>query len=184
MRNKDFSKLSKLVGVCNTLKNVAIVITIIAAIIMFVGGIILCAYGEILTGLSTIIGSLILGGFGELAIYFWHLLVTAVIDAMSDIKLTGIAVDDMLNNHPEQEPLKLECKSYETSTCYLLRYIKKGSYLCSTSVEDRSLRVTKSVMGAIKFNSAQDAEKFADYKALSVGEQWDIVKKDLIIPIE
>ena len=32
--------------------------------------------------------------------------------------------------------------------------------------------------------SEQEAEKYANYKDLSVGEKWDIVKKDLIIPIE
>ncbi len=108
----------------------------------------------------------------------------AVIDAMTDIKQTSIVVEDMQNNQKEQLSLKIESQSFETSTCYLLRYIEKGSYLSATSVEDRSLRVTKSITTAIKFNSEQEAKKFADYKDLSVGEKWDIVKKDLIIPIE
>lgn len=184
MRNRDFSKLSNLVRVFNTLRNVAITITIVVSILMFIGGIVICVYGEIATGISSIISSLIFGGFGSFAIYCSHLFATAIIDAMSDIKQTGITVDDMQNNQSEQVSLKLESKSYETSTCYLLRYIEKGSYLSSTSVEDRSLRVTKSITTAIKFNSEQEAEKFAIYKDLSVGEKWDIIKKDLIIPIE
>lgn len=184
MRNRDFSKLSDLTRVFNTLRNVAITITIVVSILMFIGGIIICVYGEIVTGISSIISSLVLGGFGTFSIFCSHLFATAIIDAMSDIKQTGITIDDMQNNQAKQVSLKLESKSFETSTCYLLRYIEKGSYLSSTSVEDRSLRVTKSISGAIKFNSEQEAKKYADYKDLSVDEKWDIVKKDLIIPIE
>ena len=184
MRNRDFSKLSNLERVFGTLRNVSMVIMRISSVMLFIGGIVLCVYGEIATGISSIISSLILGGFGSFAIYCSHLFATAIIDAISDIKQTGITIDDMQNKQAEQVSLKLESKSYETSTCYLLRYIEKGSYLSSAAYEERSLRVTKSISAALKFNSEQEAKKFADYKALSVGGKWDIVKKDLIIPIE
>lgn len=184
MRNREFSKLSALTRVFNTLRNVAITITIVVSILMFIGGIIICVYDGIPIGISSIICSLVLGGFGSFMIYCSHLFVTAIIDAMSDIKQTGIAIDDMQNNQAKQVSLKLESKSFETITCYLLRYIEKGSYLSSASVEDRSLRVTKSITNAIKFNSEQEAKKYADYKDISIDDKWDIVKKDLIIPIE
>lgn len=184
MRNKNFSKLNDLERLFNTLRNVAITITIVVSVFMFIGGIIICVYGEIATGISAIISSLILGGFGSFAIYCSHMFAIAIIDAMTDIKQTSVFVEDIQANHGGQASVKFESKSYETSTCYLLRYIEKGSYLCSSTVEDRSLRVTKSIMASLKFNSEQEAEKFADYKGLSLEDKWDIVKKDLIIPIE
>ena len=184
MRNRDFSKLNNLEKIFGTLRNVSMVITIILSLIMFIGGVLVCALVDVATGISYIVSSLILGGFGTYMIFCSFMFSNAVIDAMTDIKQTSIVVEDMQNNQKEQLSLKIESQSFETSTCYLWRYIEKGSYLSATSGEDRSLRVTKSITTAIKFNSEQEAKKFADYKDLSVGEKWDIVKKDLIIPIE
>ncbi len=184
MRNRDFSKLNNLEKLFNTLRVVAITITIAMSILMFIGGIIVCVYNEIATGISAIITSLIFGGFGTFVIYCSHMFAIAIIDAMTDIKQTSVVVEDMKTNRIEQSSVTIGSKSYETSTCYLLRYIEKGSYLSASSVEDRSLRVTKSIMASLKFDSEQEAEKFADYKGLSLDDKWDIVKKDLIIPIE
>ncbi len=184
MRNKDFSKLTNLERVFGTLRNVAMVITIISSLAMFVGGIIVCVYVDISTGVSSIISSLIIGGFGTYMIFCSFMFANATIEAMADIKQTSIAVEEMQKNQSGQFSLKLEGKSYETSTCYLLRYIDKGAYLSSTAYEERALKVTKSIMTAIQFQSETEAKKFADYKGLPIGEKWDIVKKDLIVPIE
>ena len=50
-------------------------------------------------------------------------------------------------------------------------------------MEEQSLRVVKDIFSAIKFNSEEEAKRFADYKRIEIGEKWQIVKKNLIIPI-
>lgn len=95
MRNKDFSKLTNLERVFGTLRNVAMVITIISSLAMFVGGIIVCVYVDISTGVSSIISSLIIGGFGTYMIFCSFMFANATIEAMADIKQTSIAVEEM-----------------------------------------------------------------------------------------
>ena len=50
-------------------------------------------------------------------------------------------------------------------------------------MDGQGLRVVKDVLCALKFQSEEEAKRFAEYKRLELDEKWQIVKKNLIVPL-
>lgn len=67
---------------------------------------------------------------------------------------------------------------------FLFVLIDKGMYLSVSSIESQSVSVVKDLSAAIKFQTEDGAQRFAEYKRLSIGEKWKIIKKNLIVPLE
>ena len=182
MRNKDFTNLDKAKRYVDAFLKVAMTFCIIIAVLMIIGGIILCVYDGI-TGVTYIITGAITCGFGIFMIYMVHSLLTVFVDGMNDIKHNGITIENIASTDNTSLSLPTMPKSYETCTNYYLYYIDKGSYLSSNSMDGQGLRVVKDVLYALKFQSEEEAKRVAEYKRLELDEKWQIVKKNLIVPL-
>lgn len=178
MINKDFTNFNKAKKYVNAFLNVSMTFCIIIAILLIIGGIIIASY-DIVTGVTYIISGAIACGFGIFMTYMIHSLLTVFVWGMNDIKNIGITIESIADS-TRQLPAML--KYYESCTNYYLYYIDKDSYLSSNSTDGQGLRVVKDVLYALKFQSEEEAKRFAVYNRLKLGENWKIVKKNPNVP--
>lgn len=52
-----------------------------------------------------------------------------------------------------------------------------------SAIESQTVSVVKDLQQAIKFQTEEEALRFAEYKRLTIGDKWTIIKKNLIIPL-
>lgn len=183
MRNKDFNELDKAKKYVDIYFKVAISFCIVMAVLMLIAGIVLCVYDGV-SGVIYIISGAIFCGIGIFGVFVTRTMLAVFVDGLNDIKQSGLAIDaiatsDKFSNNETDKP-----KSYESCTNYYLYYIDKNAYLCSSSMSGQGMSVVKNVLSALKFQSEDEAKRFADYKRIEIGDKWQIVKKDLIIPID
>lgn len=185
MINKSFSEIEKAKRYVEVFKKVAVTLCAILAVIMLIAGIILCVYDGA-AGVSYIIYSVILCGFGIFMVYFTNAISNVFVDGMDDIKSSAILIEQIAKGNSgknNEQNVNVFPKFFESCINFYLYYVEKGAYLSASTVEEQSLRVVKDIFSAIKFNSEEEAKRFADYKRIEIGEKWQIVKKNLIIPI-
>lgn len=181
MRNNSFNKLEKADKMVDSFLKVAISLDLICALLLLIGGILVCALVDVGTGIGYIISALIMCGFGVFLVYLSHSLLTVFVDGMNDIKTSGIAIDELKSrqNIPE---INIP-KAFEQCTNFYLYYSDKGMYLSLSAIESQTVSVVKDLQQAIKFQTEEEALRFAEYKRLTIGDKWTIIKKNLIIPL-
>lgn len=179
MRNKNFRDLEKAKRYVDTFLKVALAFCIIMALLLVILGIILCVYDGV-SGAIYIINGVIVGAFGIFISYLVHALLTVFVDGMNDVKTSGIIIDEMSGN----SNVTTSAKTYESCTNYYLFYVDKDAYLSAKTMDGQGIKGVRDVLSAMKFQSEDDAKRFAEYKRLEIGEKWQIVKKDLIVPID
>lgn len=179
MRNKNFRDLETAKKYVDTFLKVALAFCIIMAVLLVIGGIILCVYSGA-AGASYIITGVIVGAFGIFMAYMVHALLTVFVDGMNDVKTSGIIIDEMSGN----SNVTSTAKTYESCTNYYLFYADKDAYLSAKTMDGQGVKGVRDILSAMKFQSEDDARRFAEYKRLELGEKWQIVKKDLIVPID
>lgn len=185
MINKSFSEIEKAKKYVEVFKKVTVTLCAILSVLMLIAGIILCVYNGT-TGVSYIIYSVILCGFGIFMVYYTNAISNVFVDGMDDIKSSAIMIEQIAKGNSgknNEQNTNVFPKSFESCINFYLYYVEKGAYLSASTVEEQSLRVVKDIFSAIKFNSEEEAKRFADYKRIEIGEKWQIVKKNLIIPI-
>lgn len=182
MRNRNFNDLDKAKRYVDVFLKVALSFNIVMAVFMVIAGIFLCVYDGA-SGAVYIIGGVVTCGFGIFMVFMIHSLLMAFVDGMYDIKYNGIVLDNMAKSDSAHVVAESVAKSYETCTNYFLYCTEKNAYLSSNAINAQGVSVVKDVLCALKFQSDDEAMRFADYKRLEIGEKWQIVKKELIIPL-
>ena len=172
MRNKNFRDLETAKKYVDTFLKVALAFCIIMAVLLVIGGIILCVYSGA-AGASYIITGVIVGAFGIFMAYMVHALLTVFVDGMNDVKTSGIIIDEMSGN----SNVTSTAKTYESCTNYYLFYADKDAYLSAKTMDGQGVKGVRDILSAMKFQSEDDARRFAEYKRLELGEKWQIVKK-------
>lgn len=178
MRNKEFGNLEKAKRYVDAYLKVALAFFIIMAVLLVIAGIILCVYSGAV-GVGYMISGGIVCGFGIFMSYMIHALLTVFVDGMNDVKESGIVIDEM----SETQNAPNSAKTYESCSNYYLFYADKDAYLSAKTMDGQGIKGVRNVLSAMKFQSEDDARRFAEYKRLEIGEKWQIVKKDLIVPI-
>lgn len=69
MRNNSFNKLEKADKMVDSFLKVAISLDLICALLLLIGGILVCALVDVGTGIGYIISALIMCGFGVFLVY-------------------------------------------------------------------------------------------------------------------
>lgn len=185
MINNSYVNLSEAERLAKKFKVLCIVILSIFSGFCIIGGIIVCAVVEISTGISLLVSGIVSGALGIFGIHVLFWFVQVACEAMCDVKESRIMVGEIKDHllKPTKEKNSTP-KAFETCSWYYLMYIERGAYLFEESASAQTVKTINSLIGAMKFQSEEEALKYADYKGLKIGEKWKVVKKDLIVPIE
>lgn len=184
MANNSYDGLSKTEEMSKKFKIIGLVVAIFLAVTYFIGGICLCVLVDVQTGVTMLFSGLIIGALGIFGVYFLHQLLMVQCDAMRDIKAARIANDEREISGDTSSQNVVVQKAYETSELYYLLYLERGAYLYVDVENPGALKTTRSLLSAMKFQSEEEALKYADYKGLNMEEKWKIVKKSLIVAVE
>lgn len=180
MKNDNFNAISKADNMAKNFKIIMLVVVSALAAIYVIGGIVVCALVDVSTGITMLLSGIIIGVLGVFGTYFTHQLIVVMLDATIDIKANRIANESKLNDVKQPSSQS----AYERCEAFYLLYLERDAYLYLDIENPSSLKTIKSLLDAMKFQSEEEALKFADYKRLNMQEKWKVVKKELIIAVD
>lgn len=170
MDSKKFYKLDQASSIAGTLKNIAYVFGAILILGMVITGIVFLVEGTTLVGIVLLLCGVIVGGFSLFCIHCFYVFIESFIGMMYDVKHIRLDSDDVEN--PSKD---------ETTTVYLLYYIKRNTYFSRIEKYDNKViaKLTSKISEANAFKSEEEAKQFAESKRIKLGTDWKIVEKHI-----
>lgn len=183
MKNDNYQGITKAERMAKIYKNIMLFVTVFVAVVSFIGGICICALVDVSTGVVYVFGGLIIAAIGIFGVFYAYQMTLTLLDVATDVKANRIKNESVpCVEVPEYN--QINNRAYETSECFYLQYIERDAYLFIDVKEPSALKTTRSLLSAMRFQSEEEALKYADYKGLAMGEKWKVVKKQLIIAVE
>ena len=172
MDSKKFDKLDRASSIAGTLKNIAYVFGVILILGMVITGIVFLVEGTTLVGIVLLLCGVIVGGFSLFCIHCFYVFIESFIGMMYDVKHIRLDSDDV-------EKDAKNSSEDETTTVYLLYYIKRNTYFSRIEKYDNKViaKLTSQISDANAFKSEEEAKQFAESKRIKLGTDWEIVEK-------